>query len=77
MRIYSVFSVAKTDALLSEKQGPVFIGRDSPAIRFNLFEVLLCCDASILFIGCRCFVPQHDSIGKVTANKKDFRYCQV
>ena len=57
--------------LLSEKQGPVFIGCDSPAIRFNLFEVLLCYDAGIRFIGCRCFVPQHDSIGKITANKKD------
>lgn len=77
MRIYSVFPWQKKMRYYLKSRVLFFIGCDSPAIRCNLFEVLLCCDASIRFIGCRCFVPQHDSIGKVTANKKDFRYCQV
>jgi len=40
--VLSVPPWQKINAFLSEKQGPVFIGYDSPAIRFNLFDVLLC-----------------------------------
>jgi len=32
---------------------------------------------SICFIGCRCFVPQHDSIFEVAAKQKGFRCSQV
>lgn len=37
-------SVAKTNAFLYGKQVRLLFACDSPAIRFNLFEMLLCCD---------------------------------